>query len=708
MDFNYDFQGAIMKKIVIYFTFIGGLFSMDSRQLSQVSLSFDGKDDYVSFANPINWSEKDKISFSVWIKLNNDMPTSHQDILRQDKNGNPDFYIGFDGKGIFEFALRAGGYNELELQAGEFSEWSNWVHIVGTYDGTSQKLYKNGIEIGSATKISGNLNFSSDNPFTLGCSPHGGAPNSFFDGSIDDFAIWDAALTSSEIEALYNSGMGLSASKSSANYKSAGNLKAYWHINEGSGNTISDNVDNNNGTIIGASWQNTGMNIQKNKPPSSFEWVDTSRDTVDITKENLAKEYKFEWTASTDADGDALSYQLYAKVGSSPRQMINESIDGTSFVTTYQDFLGAAFESFPIVNAVTAVFDMTVTDGLDTVKLVNRERSLKFVDNNSDVSSVKGISNTSTTQTLSLWAYPTKIDRGYMFWINKKLLILLHDSPDKGVCFELETDTKGWHGLCEYVDKATYESYKNKWNHFVGVYNGSSLNIYVNGSLIGTKESGGNLTLNSGDLIELNAEGWNYNGFIDEIAYWDDALSAAEVSAIYNSGSGLNALSNSGDYTSSENLYTYWRMNEGTGSIVKDATSNGIDGNISGTTKWSNSSTIKEDSHKVIYIRRYEYLSTIDEQIPTDFALHENYPNPFNPTTTLRFDLPEVSDVNVVIYNMLGQKVRTFNMNSISAGSHSIKWNATNDLGDPVGAGVYLYQLQAKDFVKTRKMVLLK
>ena len=111
---------------------------------------------------------------------------------------------------------------------------------------------------------------------------------------------------------------------------------------------------------------------------------------------------------------------------------------------------------------------------------------------------------------------------------------------------------------------------------------------------------------------------------------------------------------------------------------------------------------------RVVYVNRYEYLSTADDQIPIDFALHENYPNPFNPTTTLRFDLPEVSDVNVVIYNMLGQKVRTFNMNSISAGSHSIKWNATNDLGDPVGAGVYLYQFQAKDFIKTKKMVLLK
>ena len=57
---------------------------------------------------------------------------------------------------------------------------------------------------------------------------------------------------------------------------------------------------------------------------------------------------------------------------------------------------------------------------------------------------------------------------------------------------------------------------------------------------------------------------------------------------------------------------------------------------------------------------------------------------------------------------MLGQKVKTFDLKGVSAGYHSVKWNARNDLGDPVGAGVYFYQLQTKDFVKTRKMVLLK
>ena len=111
---------------------------------------------------------------------------------------------------------------------------------------------------------------------------------------------------------------------------------------------------------------------------------------------------------------------------------------------------------------------------------------------------------------------------------------------------------------------------------------------------------------------------------------------------------------------------------------------------------------------RVVYVNRYDYLSIAAEGVPLEFALHDNYPNPFNPTTTLRFDLPEVSDITLIIYNMLGQKVKTFNMQSTPAGYHSVKWNATNDYGDPVGAGVYLYQLQAKDFVKTRKMVLLR
>ena len=111
---------------------------------------------------------------------------------------------------------------------------------------------------------------------------------------------------------------------------------------------------------------------------------------------------------------------------------------------------------------------------------------------------------------------------------------------------------------------------------------------------------------------------------------------------------------------------------------------------------------------RVLYVNRYEYLDVEDKTIPSDFALHGNYPNPFNPATQIRFDLPNKNDVKINIYNMLGQKVKVFSMPNTPAGTHTITWNATNQSGQPLSAGVYLYQMIAEDFVKTRKMILLK
>jgi hypothetical protein len=94
--------------------------------------------------------------------------------------------------------------------------------------------------------------------------------------------------------------------------------------------------------------------------------------------------------------------------------------------------------------------------------------------------------------------------------------------------------------------------------------------------------------------------------------------------------------------------------------------------------------------------------------IPEVFVLHQNYPNPFNPITTLRYDLPEQATVNIIIYDIMGREVRTLVNTTQDADFKSVIWNATNDYGKPVSAGVYLYQIQAGEFVQTRKMVLLK
>ncbi|MCH8011060.1 MAG: T9SS type A sorting domain-containing protein [Candidatus Marinimicrobia bacterium] len=94
--------------------------------------------------------------------------------------------------------------------------------------------------------------------------------------------------------------------------------------------------------------------------------------------------------------------------------------------------------------------------------------------------------------------------------------------------------------------------------------------------------------------------------------------------------------------------------------------------------------------------------------IPEKFVLHQNYPNPFNPITTIQYDLPEASDVRIIIYDMLGRKVRTWIDQHQDAGYKSVIWDASNDNRKSASAGVYLYQVRAGEFVRTKKKVLLK
>jgi len=93
---------------------------------------------------------------------------------------------------------------------------------------------------------------------------------------------------------------------------------------------------------------------------------------------------------------------------------------------------------------------------------------------------------------------------------------------------------------------------------------------------------------------------------------------------------------------------------------------------------------------------------------PKRFALHPNYPNPFNPDTQIRFDLPETVPVKLVIYNVLGQRVRSLVDRRMQPGSYTVLFDGRSSDGVPLASGVYFYRLEAGPFVKNRKMVLLK
>jgi len=119
-------------------------------------------------------------------------------------------------------------------------------------------------------------------------------------------------------------------------------------------------------------------------------------------------------------------------------------------------------------------------------------------------------------------------------------------------------------------------------------------------------------------------------------------------------------------------------------------------GNCSSASNWSSPSV-------------YTDVSSLDEStVPGDFLLRQNTPNPFNPETTIQFDIPSPCFAKLVVYNIAGQVVSTLVEEGVSAGRKQVTWNGTDDSGRRLPSGVYFYRLTAGDFSETKKMLLLK
>ncbi|WP_369685745.1 T9SS type A sorting domain-containing protein [Ignavibacterium album] len=95
--------------------------------------------------------------------------------------------------------------------------------------------------------------------------------------------------------------------------------------------------------------------------------------------------------------------------------------------------------------------------------------------------------------------------------------------------------------------------------------------------------------------------------------------------------------------------------------------------------------------------------SETTDLLPTEYDLEQNFPNPFNPTTTINFQLPENSHVSLKVFDIIGNLIATLVDENIEAGYHSIVWDASG-----LSSGVYLYSLTSGSFVSTKKLVLMK
>ena len=118
-----------------------------------------------------------------------------------------------------------------------------------------------------------------------------------------------------------------------------------------------------------------------------------------------------------------------------------------------------------------------------------------------------------------------------------------------------------------------------------------------------------------------------------------------------------------------------------------------------------------------VYIYKNPYTAVEEEQnsLPHNFALYQNYPNPFNPTTIIPFSLKTQGSMfkgairtTLIIYNILGQKIKTLVDDERMPGSYQVQWDGKDDKGKEVSSGIYFYKLRAGNFSDTKKLLLIK
>jgi len=105
-------------------------------------------------------------------------------------------------------------------------------------------------------------------------------------------------------------------------------------------------------------------------------------------------------------------------------------------------------------------------------------------------------------------------------------------------------------------------------------------------------------------------------------------------------------------------------------------------------------------------------LTSVEEKrpisIPDNFHLTQNFPNPFNSSTTVVYSIPKATNVELSIYDIRGRLVRNLARGEVTAGTYSVRWDGKDNSGKEVGSGIYLYRLKADGFIQTKRMVFLK
>ncbi|MDP2208841.1 MAG: LamG-like jellyroll fold domain-containing protein [Bacteroidota bacterium] len=332
--------------------------------------------------------------------------------------------------------------------------------------------------------------------------------------------------------------------------------------------------------------------------------------------------------------------------------------------------------------------------------------------------------NVSPLLTLEAWIKPTGFSVGPNTFLrkngpNSQNGYLMHFG-DNGTRFEFGINTKWGLGTSTPVNPSYFLD--GRWHHVAGTYDGSIARVYFDGVLVDQDAFNETIGTNSTDPVSIGANdiyGEYFQGLIDEVRISNTVRQPNEFNLqlppknliITAQGKTLNLSWENGGGAVGLLQYKIYRGTDSISITLIDSTisisytdSNVTSGTIYFYRVAALDSTYFEGAKSFAASGMTIFVGIVEEQnLPREYTLEQNFPNPFNPSTTIKYSVPHTAHVTLTIFNTLGQRIATVIDENKEAGYYQANLDATNLL-----SGIYFYRLQAGKYLGTKKLLLLK
>jgi len=531
-------------------------------------LTFDNINDRVVIPDSPSLAFNNKsITVEAWIKPNYAYYPGHV-ISKNDSPSRRDFEFSIDyPTGNIQFIIFSDNNNWIYARGGQLQS-NVWQHVAGVYDGASIYTYVNGY-LASSIPCTTAINHT-DVPVTIGNWFTGDRP---FNGQIDEVRVWNIARMRSDIRSTMFTSL----------YGNESGLVGYWKFDEGAGQSAMDASGHGNNGTLGTS---NGVDDADPLWTVSGAPLNTSDTTkplapVNITARGGNGKIYLQWDSN---DNWADSYNVYRRT------------ESTDFIKVNGDLIEeTSYDDNDVTNNVTYYYvvrsysnSSIESDNSLEVSAVPRESGygLQF-DGLNDVVTVPDNSslNVDSTLTLEAWIYPQAYSnlngvvagkdngqdkREYFLAVNDGLYFVVHQSYNS------------W----DYIRVSNPSL--NSWHHVAGVYDGSSIKLYLDGTFMGSVCHTGLIPNTDtpfliGNWLPLDR---SFKGLISEVRLWNIARDQSSIQSTMNTY--LNG--------NEPGLIGYWRLSEGSGQIAADSSGNGNNGYLGTSTATDDSDPVWTES----------------------------------------------------------------------------------------------------------------